>query len=92
MTETFMRYGADVPPGFQTCNVYRPGVGESVQTNHLVRWVGTGTPGPTMCGLTRFDSAMGAQDADLPGWSMGGGVFGPKVRQVACPDCWEAAQ
>lgn len=85
-------YGAQVPEGFQTCNTYRDGV----QTNHLVRWVGEGhmrgTPGRTvLCGLTRFDSKPGANDADLPGWSMGGGVFGPHIRQQACPACWEAA-
>lgn len=85
-------YGAEVPEGFQTCNTYRDGV----QTNHLVRWVGEGhmrgTPGRTvLCGLTRFDSKPGANDADLPGWSMGGGVFGPNVRQEACHACWEAA-
>lgn len=73
------------PAGFQTCNVYR----DRRQVSHLVRSVNGGTPGPTMCGLTRFDSAPGAKDADLPGWSMGGGVSGPGVEQVPCPACFE---
>lgn len=73
------------PVGFQTCNVHTG----DVQTSHLVA-VATngGTPGPTVCGLTRFDSAPGAGDADLPGWSMGGGVYGDTIDQVACGGCW----
>ena len=76
------------PQGFQTCNVHdgkqnlwAPGARR--QINHLVA---VPTAGPTLCGLTRF-----GPDADLPGWSMGGGVFGPAIEQVPCGDCWTAA-
>jgi hypothetical protein len=76
------------PAGYQTCNAHCDGV----QTNHLVRLVNGRTPGRTvLCGLTRFDSAPGAHDADLPGWSMGGGVYGPSVEQRPCPGCWKVA-
>jgi len=77
------------PPGYQTCNVMQR---SNTQISHLVRVVGRGTPGPTVCGLTRFDDLDGStvvRPADLPGWSMGGGVFGPKVTQRKCPGCWE---
>lgn len=80
------------PRGFDTCNVYRG----NVQTSHLVRLVGNGTPGPTMCGLTRFDQRNEdyevVRKADLPGWSMrGGGCFGPGIEQRPCAPCFAAA-
>lgn len=77
------------PAGFQTCNVHDGrqdlwAAGATRQVNHLVV-VGDGN-GPTLCGLTRF-----GQDADLPGWSMGGGVSGPSIEQAPCEACWAAA-
>src|SRR5690606_4506303 len=63
-----------------------------VQTSHLVRVVNGATPGRTLCGLSRFDSRPGASDADLPGWSMGGGVFGPNVEQTQSSTCWNRPQ
>lgn len=76
------------PEGFATCNAG----GGWVQTNHLVRDTGRGTPGPTLCGLTRFDSEPGADDADIRGWSIGGGLEGPGVEQVKCYPCWNVAE
>lgn len=75
------------PSGYQTCNVHDGrqdlwAAGARRQVNHLVA---VPTSGPTLCGLTRF-----GKDADLPGWSMGGGVCGPTVEQVPCRACWEA--
>lgn len=67
--------------------------GTNVQTTHLVRRNEKGgTPGPTLCGLTRFDERDPEtwaliEKADLPGWSVGGGVFGPGVEQVECQAC-----
>lgn len=48
---------------------------------------------PTLCRLTRFDTrdphtGSVLLPADLPGWSMGGGVSGPGVEQIECPDCY----
>lgn len=77
------------PAGFLTCNVHNgrqdlAADGATVQVNHLVAANGRGgTPGDTVCGLTRF-----GPNADLPGWSMGGGVFGPAITQHKCPACW----
>lgn len=77
------------PAGHQTCNVHDGtqdlwAVGATRQINHLVK-IPTG--GPTLCGLTRF-----GKDADLPGWSMGGGVSGPNIEQIRCPECWAAVE
>lgn len=53
---------------------------------HLVRSVaGGGTPGPTLCGIDRFAK-------NTPGWSMGGGLSGPKITHKPCPGCAEAAR
>lgn len=46
-----------------------------------------------MCRLTRFPTRdphthRVMLEADLPGWSMGGGVSGPGVEQIECPDCY----
>lgn len=77
------------PAGYQTCNVHDGkqdlwAVGARRQINHLAP---KPTSGPTLCGLTRF-----GKDADLPGWSMGGGVYGPSIEQVPCHKCWEEAR
>lgn len=78
------------PEGFAACRV-----GYSPQVTHLVILDSTGSNGgrPTMCRLTRFPT-RGKEgetllEADLPGWSMGGGVSGPGVEQVECPACYE---
>jgi len=73
------------PAGYETCNVHNGrqtvvATGATVQVNHLVA---VPTSGPTLCGLTRF-----GPDADLPGWSMGGGVSGGTVVQKKCSPCW----
>ncbi len=73
------------PTGYQTCNVHDGhqtllAEGATRQVNHLVA---VPTSGPTLCGLTRF-----GPNADLPGWSMGGGVYGPDVTQIECVECW----
>lgn len=52
---------------------------------HLVRSTGSGTPGPTLCGIDRF-----AQDT--PGWSVGGGVTGPGITHTPCPRCAQVAR
>lgn len=81
------------PAGYAACRV-----GSLRQITHLVILDSEGSNGgrPTMCRLTRFDTrdpGTGARLllADLPGWSMGGGVEGPGVEQVKCPDCWGRA-
>lgn len=71
--------------------------GRNEQTTHLVRRVGRGTPGPTLCGLTRFDKRDPEtyeviEKADIGGWSVEGGVFGEDVAQIECPDCVEASR
>lgn len=76
------------PVGFQACNVHDGrqdlwAAGATRQVNHLVA---VPTSGPTLCGLTRF-----GKDADLTGWSMGGGVSGPTIEQAPCETCWAAA-
>lgn len=61
----------------------RPADGYQV---HLARHVRSGgTPGPTLCDIDRF-----AKDA--PGWSVGGGLFGPGIVHKPCPGCAEAAR
>jgi hypothetical protein len=77
------------PKGYAACRV-----GYSSQVTHLVILDSKGSNGgrPTMCRLTRFPT-RGADgetllSADLPGWSMGGGVSGPGVKQIECPDCY----
>lgn len=47
---------------------------------HLVRSTKRGTPGPTLCGIDRF-----AKDA--PGWSVRGGISGPKITHTPCDGC-----
>lgn len=67
------------------------------QVNHLVILSPDGGNGgrPTMCGLTRFPQYVeGKQIPDssgLTGWSLGGGVSGPKATQLDCPKCWSRA-
>lgn len=84
------------PRGFACCNVYR----DRCQTSHLVMVQVKGfskcTPGPTLCGLSRFDehdpeTNRVTRKADLPGWSINGGVSGGGIVQVACESCWVAA-
>lgn len=82
------------PPGFATCNVHNGtqdlwAQGATRQVNHLVRREVHGTPGLTLCGLTRFDAY--GRSADLPGWSIGGGVSGPNIEQTPCAACWAKA-
>lgn len=78
------------PEGFAACQV-----GSGPQVTHLVILDTKGSNGgrPTLCRLTRFPT-RGTDgevllDADLPGWSMGGGYEGPGVRQIECDDCYE---
>lgn len=78
------------PEGFAAC---RTGYGP--QITHLVILDSTGSNGgrPTLCRLTRFP-ARGTNgetllEADIAGWSMGGGVEGPGVRQVECHVCYD---
>lgn len=81
------------PPGYACCRV--GGCTSNIQISHLVIEVDNGFHGPTLCGLTRFDSRdknyVIVRAADLPGWSMNGGVSGPDVAQEKCPTCWERA-
>jgi hypothetical protein len=46
----------------------------------LVRSTARGTPGPTLCGRDRFAP-------DAPGWSVGGGIYGPDVKNTPCAEC-----
>jgi hypothetical protein len=80
------------PPGFSACRVYD--TTSRTQTSHLVRRVGRGTPGPTLCGLTRFDDRDPTtreiiRKADLPGWGMDGGLSGLGITQSLCDACWK---
>lgn len=88
------------PPGFAACRVHNGrqdllAQGATRQTTHLVALDEKGSNGgrPTVCGLTRFDTRNDQHEiirpADLPGWSMGGGVSG--VEQVECESCWTGA-
>jgi hypothetical protein len=76
----------------------RTTTGPNVQTTHLVRRSENGgTPGDTLCGLTRFDRRdpetwAVIEEADIRGWSVGGGVFGPGVVQQNCAECFAAAR
>lgn len=83
------------PDGFVECCVGAMRKGDNTQITHLVLLDSAGSNGgrPTMCGLTRFDTRDPHTGevllrADLPGWSMRGGVMGPNVEQVECPGCW----
>ena len=78
------------PKGFAACRI-----GYSPQITHLVILDSEGSNGgrPTLCRLTRFPT-RGSDgevllDADLPGWSMGGGYEGPDVQQIECDDCYD---
>ena len=90
------------PTGYAACRVHdgtqtllAPGARR--QVTHLVKLDERGSNGgrPTLCGLTRFPTYEIAPDgsykecrpADLPGWSMGGGVSGPGVVQKMCAEC-----
>ena len=77
-----------MPEPTAPCRVYD---NAGTQVTHLVRRKANGgTGGDTLCGLTRFDNPETGQVADLPGWSIGGGVFGPNVKQVECEGCRRA--
>lgn len=88
------------PEGYSCCRVRRTPLslvealpGATVQVSHLVRVVNGGTPGPTLCGLTRFDTRHPDDGgiiakADLPGWDMNGGVSGNTTVQMRCGACW----
>jgi hypothetical protein len=67
------------------------------QTTHFVKLNERGRhSGPTVCGLTRFDTrnaeGLVTRPADIPGWAMNGGVSGPEVIQTVCPDCVPAVE
>lgn len=90
------------PPGFETCRVHDGSqdlmaTGAARQVTHLVALDAKGSNGgrPTVCGLSRFDRRDDhhrvVRRADLSGWSMGGGVSGPGVVQVACEGCFDPA-
>lgn len=90
------------PPGFAACRVHDGQqalipVGATRQISHLVvAKRGGGYSGPTLCGLTRFDDRdpdtwQLIRPADLPGWSMNGGVSGPGIEQIVCEECWSLA-
>ena len=90
------------PKGYATCRVHDGkqdlwAAGATRQISHLVALDDRGSNGgrPTVCGLTRFDERDAdytvTRPADLPGWSMGGGVYGPNVAQVRCEACWHEA-
>lgn len=51
---------------------------------HLVRVTRHGTPGALLCGIDRFAK-------DGPGFSVGGGVSGPNIKQTPCAGCVEVA-
>lgn len=88
------------PKGYVACRVHDGtqdlwAAGAARQITHLVALDERGSNGgrPTVCGLTRFDERgtdyVVTRPADLPGWSMGdGGVRGPLVEQVRCPECF----
>lgn len=86
----------NAPKGYACCRTSSGATHTSEQTSHLVIWDSAGYHGPTLCGLTRFDhrdpeTHEVTRPADLRGWSMDGGVYGPNVEQVKCPTCWERA-
>ena len=87
------------PKGYAACRVHDGkqdlwAEGAVRQVTHLVALDDRGNNGgrPTVCGLTRFpdraEDYTVTRPADLPGWSMGGGVYGPGVEQVKCEACW----
>jgi hypothetical protein len=51
---------------------------------HLVRATNRGTPGPSLCGIDRFDK-------NGPGWSVGGGLSGPGIVHRPCDGCVDVA-
>lgn len=78
------------PPGYRTLNHHDGrqtflGTGATRQVNHLIVTQSQGT----LCGLTLFD--RDGRPADIPGWSVGGGVSGPGIEQVPCEACWTSA-
>lgn len=90
------------PNGYATCRVHDGeqkllALGARRQVTHLVALDEVGSNGgrPTVCGLTRFDKRNEQYEvvrpADLPGWSMGGGVYGPGVKQARCWACFDLA-
>lgn len=88
------------PEGYACCNTGSDGsmtlFGPATprQISHLVTVVDGGYRGNTLCGLTRFDERDPItwkiiRPADIPGWSMNGGVWGRGVVQEKCEKCWE---
>lgn len=88
------------PKGYAACRVYdgdhAPWTdGVTRQVTHLVALDDRRGNGgrPTVCGLTRFDERdadyVVTRPADLPSWSMDGGVRGPNVEQARCERCWD---
>ena len=83
------------PPGHACCRVWDRR--SESQISHLTIRTDRGTPGPTLCGLTRFDDRdpetyAVIRKADLPGWDMDGGTYGPGVLQTKCEPCWARAE
>lgn len=87
--------------GYATLQFHRGGLfdGEPIEeVIHLVRQTDRGgTPGPTLCGIGRFenDASTLAQHVRVyfadRGWSVGGGISGPKWDFQPCEPCVQAA-
>lgn len=79
---------AEVAPvtGLRTLQFHFGGLMNTVGVGdiHLVRSTRTGTPGPTLCGIDRFDK-------NAPGWSVGGGVNDPAETYEPCEGCRSVA-
>ncbi len=54
-------------------------------TVHLITATGRGTPGPTLCGIDRFQEGSA-------GWSAGGGISGTGITHKPCPGCADEAR
>ena len=86
----------DVVTGYETLQFHSGGFLELQpleEVIHLVRRTGRGTPGPTLCGIGRFENDTSAfaeyvrvNFADR-GWSVGGGVSGPRYDFKPCAEC-----
>lgn len=81
-----------LPEALHGTQAIRVPTGKNKQTTHLVRRGEV----DTICGLTRFDEydpedgTKVTRAADLPGWSVGGGLSGPGVKQIVCNDCFSS--
>ena len=86
--------------GYETLQFHRGGLFDGEPTEeviHLVRCTRRGTPGPTLCQIGRFaaDASALAEHVRVyfgaSGWSVGGGISGPKYKFEACDPCVQAA-